>query len=105
MGQSSRRASFSEVSSAFGSDAHLDGRCFDDGGGSDNDEGGGGDNDEGGGGDNYEGGGGDAHQQRADPESRSALWKSPTDFCGFNFQTPKYFELPDFDIYIWFNKN
>ena len=39
----------------------------------------------GGGGD--EGGDDDAHQQRADPESRSALWKSPTDFCGFNFQT------------------
>ena len=28
VGQLSRRASFSEVSSAFGSDAHLDGRCF-----------------------------------------------------------------------------
>ena len=34
-----------------------------------------------------EGGDDDVHQQRADPESRSALWKSPTDFCGFNFQT------------------
>ena len=49
--------------------------------------GGGGDeggDDEGGGG---EGGDDDAHQQRADPESRSDLWKSPTDFCGINFQT------------------
>ena len=48
--------------------------------------GGGGGDDEGGGGDD-EGGDDDAHQQRADPESRSALWKSPIDFCGFNFQT------------------
>ena len=45
------------------------------------------DYDEGGGGHTADNGGDDVHQQRADPDSSSALWKSPTDFCGFNFQT------------------
>ena len=49
------------------------------------DDGGGGHTDDDGGDDGDDGD--DVHQQRADPDSSSALWKSPTDFCGFNFQT------------------
>ena len=39
----------------------------------------------------------DVHQQRADPDSSAALWKSPTDFCGFNF---KLSELQNTDLVV-----